>query len=154
MSSPALFLDLDGVFADFEGAVEILFGRPFASVPRREMWRRIHKTRGFWNELALLPGADRLWRHCAPHDPVFLTGILPSDRTCEPAKIDWVRRHFGAERIICCLSRDKQRYGKPGDVLVDDRASNVEAWQEMGGVGILHLSVDETIGRLRKAGFG
>lgn len=147
-----LFLDLDGVFADFEGAVEKLFDRPFTQVPRREMWRRIHATRGFWSNLVLLPGADRLWHHVRHRDPCFLTGILPSDRTCEPSKIDWVRRHFETDRVICCMSRDKPRHGRPGDILVDDRASNIEAWREMGGHGVLHRTVDGTIERLRALG--
>ncbi|WP_207481170.1 HAD family hydrolase [Arenibaculum pallidiluteum] len=153
MTAPALFLDLDGVFADFEGAVEKLFGRPVHALPRREMWARIHRTRGFWSRLALLPGADRLWEHCRPHDPTFLTGILVGDRTCEPSKIAWVRHHFETDRIICCRAAEKPRYGRPGDILVDDRPSNIAAWEQMGGVGVLHRGVDETIARLRGLGF-
>lgn len=153
MTDRTLFLDLDGVFADFEGAVEALFGTPFAEVPRRPMWKRIQAARGFWSGLVLLPGADRLWAHVAPFDPVFLTGILPSDRTCVPAKIAWVRQHFRTERVICCHSRDKPSHGKPGDVLVDDRAANVDAWTAMGGIGVLHRSVEDTIARLRQLGY-
>jgi 5'(3')-deoxyribonucleotidase len=153
MAKPSLFLDVDGVFADFEGAVAALFGMPVDQVPRRRMWARIHRTPGFWSGLVLLPGADRLWAHCAPHEPVFLTGILTGDRTCIPSKVEWVRRHFHTDRVICCSARDKPAHGRPGDVLVDDRASNVEAWEAMGGRGILHRSVDATLEDLRALGF-
>lgn len=153
MKKPALFLDVDGVFADFEGAVEALFGRPVAQVPRREMWGRIHRTRGFWSNLVLLPGADRLWAHCEPYGPVFLTGILTGDRTCAPGKVEWVRRHFRTDRVICCMAKDKPKHGMPGDVLVDDRERNLEAWEAMGGRGVLHRSVEGTIEALRGLGF-
>ncbi len=154
MNRPALFLDLDGVFADFEGAVETLFRRPVAEVPKREMWARIHRTRGFWSNLVLMPGADRLWDHCAPFDPTFLTGVLPSDKTCVPSKVEWVRRHFRTDRVICCMAKDKPRHGSPGDVLVDDRPKNVAEWEAMGGLGVVHRDVDGTIAALRSLGFG
>jgi hypothetical protein len=148
-----LFLDLDGVFADFDAGVEKLFGKPVDAVDRREMWSRIHRSRGFWAKLAKIPGSDALWEFVAKYDPVFLTGILKSDRTCEPSKIDWVRRHFGTDRIICCMSRDKPKYGKPGDVLVDDRPAMIHAWEAMGGVGVLHRTPEQTIAALKELGF-
>ena len=147
-----LFLDLDGVFADFDAAVERMFGKPVDAVPRREMWARIFRTRGFWSDLAMIPGAEALWEHVKHHDPVFLTGVLKGDRSCEPSKVAWVKRHFGTDRVICCFSRDKPRYGKPGDILVDDRAAAIEAWNGMGGHGVHHRSVPETIERLRALG--
>ncbi len=149
-----LFLDLDGVFADFDAAVARMFGKPSEQVPRREMWARIFRTRGFWSDLAMMPGADMLWERVRRYDPVFLTGVLKGDRTCEPSKIAWVRQRFGTDRVICCMARDKPSYGKPGDILVDDRISNVDAWTAMGGHGILHRTVPDTIAELRAAGLG
>ena len=147
-----LFLDLDGVFADFDGAVRKLFGKPIQEVPRKEMWGRIFRTHGFWSDLAMIPGAEALWEHCRPYDPVILTGILKGDRTCEPSKIAWVKQRFETDRVICCMSRDKPRYGKPGDILVDDRSSNVDAWEAMGGHAVLHRDAAATIERLKALG--
>ncbi|MBP5699152.1 MAG: hypothetical protein J6W96_06470, partial [Alphaproteobacteria bacterium] len=52
--------------------------------------------------------------------------------------------------VICCLSKDKQKYGKPNDILIDDRPNNIEKWIKMGGIGILHTSAKETIRKLEE----
>ena len=37
-----LYCDLDGVFADFEGAVVKMFDKPMHEIPRNKMWSYIN----------------------------------------------------------------------------------------------------------------
>ena len=37
-----------------------------------------------------------------------------------------------------------------GNVLIDDRPKNIEAWENAGGIGILHTSAKETINKLKE----
>ena len=69
-------------------------------------------------------------------------------------KKQWLKNHYGIEEgVICCLSKDKQNYGKPKDILIDDRAPNIERWVEMGGIGILHTSAEDTIRQLKELNY-
>jgi hypothetical protein len=34
--------------------------------------------------------------------------------------------------------------------LIDDRKDNIEAWEQAGGIGILHTDADNTINQLNK----
>lgn len=62
-----------------------------------------------------------------------------------------MKKHYGKEDgVICCLSKDKQNFGKPKDILIDDREPNIQRWEEMGGIGILHTSAEETIRKLKE----
>ena len=37
-----------------------------------------------------------------------------------------------------------------GNVLIDDRPKNIEAWEAAGGIGIIHTSAKETIEKLKE----
>lgn len=57
------------------------------------------------------------------------------------------------ERFICTTSSRKwqfmHRKKSEHQVLVDDRIDNIEAWREAGGIGILHVSVEDSIAQLK-----
>lgn len=59
-------------------------------------------------------------------------------------------RHFPDTTMICCLSKNKRDYMKPGDVLVDDWTRYRPLWEEAGGIFIHHKSAKESIEALRK----
>ena len=62
--TPRLFLDCDGVLADFDrGAEAILRMPPQAFEARhgsREFWRRLARAEGFFDSLPLMPDAREL----------------------------------------------------------------------------------------------
>jgi hypothetical protein len=37
-------------------------------------------------------------------------------------------------------------------ILIDDYSKNIEAWEEMGGTGILYTSAEETLAVLKEMG--
>ncbi|MCC7364711.1 MAG: hypothetical protein IT303_10090 [Dehalococcoidia bacterium] len=149
-----LFLDLDGVLADFDAQVGALFGRAPDRIPPGVLWGRAAKTPGFFESMPKTPDADELWAFCEPHEPTILTG-LPRGTWAGPQKRTWVARHFGVEvPVITCMARDKWSFATPGAVLVDDTTKFAHLWEQTGGVFVQHTSARETIAVLRTLGFG
>ncbi|WP_265570257.1 5' nucleotidase, NT5C type [Sphingomicrobium nitratireducens] len=147
-----LFLDCDGVLADFDGGVERLTGlSPHALQEERGVggfWKALARADGFYEHLDPLPGAMEMVDRVAHLDPVILTG-LPIGKWAEPQKRAWAKRHFPRLEVITCMARDKWRYGSPGDVLVDDREKQRASWEEQAsGLFILHRSVEDSLDQL------
>ena len=43
------------------------------------------------------------------------------------------------------FSKDKHVHCQAGDILIDDRASNIEEWRAAGGLAILHKDYNDTM---------
>jgi hypothetical protein len=146
-----LFLDCDGVLADFDrGATSILGMQPKAFEKRHGLgrfWAKLASAPDFYFSLPLLPGATELFEAVKHLDPVILTG-LPQGNWAADQKVRWAAQHFPGTRIITTMARNKRNHGKPGDVLVDDMLKHAALWEEMGGVFIHHRDVDETLVKL------
>ncbi len=153
---PRLFLDCDGVLADFEGYATELLGMP----PRefearhglRSFWQRIARDEDFFFKLPLLPDARLLWDSVAHLRPVILTG-LPQGNWAAPQKMRWAARHFPDARMITTAARAKRDHmEQPGDILVDDLLKYRLLWEEAGGVFVHHRSARETLDQLEVLG--
>jgi hypothetical protein len=147
-----LFLDLDGVLADFDRGVIALTGRHPREQTTRELWRAVARAPDFFAALAFTRDGRRLWEFCRPLDPTILTG-LPRGGWAAPQKRRWVAEMLGPEvPVITCMSREKARYAAPGHVLVDDRETAREPWERAGGVFIHHRDAERTIDALQSLG--
>ncbi|WP_376098019.1 hypothetical protein ACE7GA_07840 [Roseomonas sp. CCTCC AB2023176] len=148
-----LYLDLDGVLADFDRGVRAVTGRDPAGLPLKRMWAALAQAPDFFNTLETMGDAEALWRFCAPHRPMILTGLPLGDWAPEQ-KRRWVARVLGAETlVITCMSRDKPRWSGPGHVLVDDRASARAGWEAAGGDFVHHVTAAQSVAALRALGF-
>jgi 5'(3')-deoxyribonucleotidase len=144
-----LFLDLDGVFADFNKRVFKLSG----SWPHelgKGLWKVVMADKEFFASLEMMPNAEHLWEYAKQYNPVFLTGAPPGERSRNQKK-EWVAKQFGTEHTTIVLpKRDKLLHSGWRKVLVDDTPANVQAWIEKGGAGILHKDPWETIDQLEE----
>lgn len=147
-----LYLDMDGVVADFDTAAE-----QFLGIPRREdyvqghyklsreEWDLLKAEERFYRTLPLMELSDQLvsvarqYRDSLGWELKFLTAV--------PKKLDvpwafqdkvlWAQEHFPDIPVMFGpLSVDKWRHCQPGDILVDDRWDNCTAWREHGGWAI------------------
>lgn len=150
--SRQLYLDCDGVLADFDkGATAVLGAHPKAFQARHgpgRFWAKLAKAEDFYFSLPLLPGATELFEAVKHLDPVILTG-LPRGNWAADQKVRWAARHFPGVPIITTMARDKRDHAKEGDVLVDDRTQHRHLWEEMGGIFVHHVSVERTLEELR-----
>ncbi len=153
VGSAVLYLDLDGVLADFDRGVEAVTGQRPEALPLKTMWAALAKAPRFFETLEMMQDAEALWRFCAPLKPTILTG-LPRGAWAPEQKRQWVARVLGAHvPVITCMSHEKPRWSGPGHVLVDDRASARDGWERKGGRFIHHVSAAESIAQLRALGF-
>lgn len=153
-----LFVDLDGVLADFEAGARASLGmsvRDFQElhgVPL--LWRWLERTADFYERLPWTDDGRALWEGVTGGDvwtgppPMILTG-LPLGTWAEPQKRRWCARELGlGVPVMCCLSVDKRTYCCPGDILIDDRAEARPDWEEAGGIFIHHQSATESLAAL------
>jgi hypothetical protein len=154
-TQPQLFLDCDGVLADFEHAAQDVFGissgEAQTQLGQQRFWRTLRRQQNFYGDLPLLPDARKLFNAVAHLRPVILTGC-PLGGWAEAQKQGWAAEHFPGTRIITCMAREKRLHMKPGDVLVDDMQKFRDLWEEAGGVFVHHTSADASIAALRRLG--
>ncbi|WP_084691108.1 5' nucleotidase, NT5C type [Sphingomonas sp. SRS2] len=146
-----LFLDCDGVLADFDRGAETVLGMPPRQFQSRhglaEFWRRLARHGDFYATLPLMPDAVRLFDAVRHLKPVILTGC-PRGGWAEGQKERWAAAHFPGTRIITCMAVDKRRHAVRGDILIDDTLKHRHLWEAAGGVFIHHVDADRSIAAL------
>jgi 5'(3')-deoxyribonucleotidase len=150
---PRLFLDADGVLADFDlGARRLLGMRPkefIAKHGRGTFWKRLARAGNFYGDLPEMPDGRLLFDGVKHLKPTILTG-LPLGKWAAPQKIEWAAEHFPGVPIVTCMAADKHKHMHPGDVLVDDREKHRAAYEEAGVVFIHHTSAEDSLRQLAK----
>ena len=153
MPEPRLFLDADGVLADFDhGAQRLLGMTPKAFIAkhgRGAFWRRLANARNFYGSLPEMPDAQLLFTAVKHLKPTILTG-LPMGNWAAPQKVEWAAEHFPGVPIITCMARDKHKHMHRGDVLVDDREKHRVAYEAAGVVFVHHRNAEDSLRQLAK----
>lgn len=144
-----LFLDCDGVLANFEEAATRIFGKPpreaEAEIGSNKFWRTLKRQPNFYGTLPLMPDAMVLYNAVKHLNPTILTGC-PLHGWAEPQKIEWAARCFPGVPITTCPAKDKREYMTgPGDILVDDQLKYAPLWREYGGVFVHHTNAENTL---------
>ncbi len=149
--SRRLFLDADGVLADFdEGARRLLGMSPkqyIAAHGRGAFWKRLARAKNFYGSLPEMTDARLLFDGVRHLQPTILTG-LPLGRWAAPQKIEWAAEHFPGVPIVTCMARDKHKHMHPGDVLVDDRDKHRVAYEAAGVVFVHHRNAQDSVRQL------
>lgn len=156
-----IFLDMDGVLADFDNAFVNTFGVDHRTgMVKKEMWRHVHSQPDFFLNLPLMSGANRLVeaaleiQHCFDKVEVQVLTAAPKSAYAHVAaqKIAWMHRHFGnhALRVIPTYGSESKPLfcQSPSDILVDDWGKNIDAWRAVGGKAIKHENAEQTIKEL------
>lgn len=148
---PHIFLDCDGVLADFDTYAEAYFGMPprqyETAVGSRRFWEELEAKGDFYRNLPLMPDARDLVAGVTHLSPTILTGC-PRGSWAQGQKVEWAAEHFPGVPIITCRSAQKCDYGKPGDVLIDDWNQHRHHWIAMGGVWITHTCAKTSLDAL------
>ena len=148
---PRLFLDCDGVLADFDAAAAKLLGMSAGKFQsrygNREFWKRIQRAPDFYGTLPEMPDARELFDAVEHLKPTILTG-LPLGNWAAPQKVRWAAEHFPGVPIVTCMARDKHRHMHEGDVLVDDRETHRAAYENAGMVFVHHTSARDSLRQL------
>jgi hypothetical protein len=151
-----IFLDCDGVLADFDRGAEHVLGMAPADFRKRHgvklFWKRLASAPDFFASLHPLPDAYELFEAVKDLRPIILTGV-PVGTWAEPQKRRWAERHFPGVEVITTQAALKREHCHPGDVLVDDRETYRHLWEEAGGVFVRHVDARSSIAELRALGY-
>jgi hypothetical protein len=151
MPDRQLYLDCDGVLADFDRGAELVLGMPPRAYERRHgrgrFWARLAQAPEFFARLPLMPGATELFAAVRHLHPVILTG-LPRGNWAAAQKVRWAAHHFPGTRIITTLAADKRDHCRSGDVLVDDTLKYRHLWEGAGGIFIHYQGVEQALDAL------
>ncbi|CCV02214.1 5'-3' deoxyribonucleotidase [Invertebrate iridescent virus 30] len=161
LSNIKIFIDLDGVLADFEQGVLTQTGQTIELLGDK-MWNKLSQTPNFFNSLKWCSEGIKLWNFVKQFNPIVLTG-LPLGNWAEPQKRDWCSHNLGKDiDVICCKSKDKfikaKEYLKFDSnytmILIDDRINHQLEWTNNKGIFIHHTNnADTTIESLKKVMF-
>lgn len=166
MTKPKVYLDMDGVLADFDGALYnegVIIDRDDNRLMKQHLdksqWTDKERNTdakvqvcmsrsGFFRELDIMKGAEKLWAIAG--NPIVLTARPkkedPNNRVCKE-KREWITEYFGSipdDRFICCVRSEKKDYAE-GNILVDDLEWNCSEWKKAGGTAIHFKNMEQAI---------
>lgn len=148
-----IFVDMDGVLADFDAGYELQFGFRPSKADDNVDWNAVRSVIGFYENLPPMHDMHTLWAHVEPYKPIVLTGVPSSVGEAPENKRAWVRKNLGSHvEVRCCRSRDKSLHASRGDILIDDWDKYRHLWIARGGMWITHRSADESIRELISIG--
>jgi len=148
-SATEIYVDMDGVLADFFGDWAKLMGkndwRDIGKENIPDALEKIKQTENFWLELPLTSNAKQLLGLIKEVKGEYhiLSSPLPGDPNSEPHKREWIEKHlnfFPPTKVI--ITYDKAKYATQEDgtpnILIDDYGVNIQKWEAAGGFGFKH----------------
>jgi 5'(3')-deoxyribonucleotidase len=141
-----IYLDMDDVVADWMGLAKTIVNRNWnygERIPDSD-WKKLKYNPRFYRNIPLKKGAVDLVNYCRnllsenKIDGLYFLTALPHDYSMPHAAYDkvlWAQEHFPDIPVFFGpFSHDKWRHCTPGDILIDDRSSNVSEWISAGGI--------------------
>ncbi|HVY59143.1 MAG TPA: hypothetical protein VHA77_14925 [Xanthobacteraceae bacterium] len=149
-----LFVDMDGVLADFDAHHEAIFGVRPDKIADNVDWEQVRRVRDFYLDIPPMADLQILWGYIEKYRPIVLTGVPAAVAEAPDNKRAWVRKNLGDHvEVRCCPSKDKYLHAAPGDLLIDDWEKYRHLWVGAGGRWVTHRSADETIRTLADMGY-
>ena len=167
--NPSVFVDMDGVIADFFGELWNMYQekntkedawedikRELSSSEQDKLVRSINNPIDFFANLDMLPGGKVLITWLQKNNIPFsiLSAPLSGDNKSDSieGKRIWLKSH-GLGSVPAIFTSDKQDYamsnGVP-NILIDDFGKNITAWKKQGGIGIKYDDANDVIGKLHQ----
>jgi PAS domain-containing protein len=163
-SQITIYLDMDGVIADFDQRFQSLSGMDPTEFEntygKQEFWDFIdekHKI-AFWVGIPVMGGAQQLVDYVSKYPYEILTAPSTKKQSLLGKNL-WVKNHidlFGSKPKINFKKAKNKHLVKPNltknDILIDDRADTIDRWNTAGGTGILYKSSSQVINDMKKLG--
>ena len=148
-----IYLDMDGVIADFEKRYKELYHMEPREAEKKEQFYHFFEEFIKTNQFATLdkmPGADmgiQFLRKCsAPTQILSSTAREETFDAISKQKMIWLQTHgitFAPNFVPG--KKHKYKWAKPDTIIIDDTESVIDDWKKAGGTGILHKDALTTI---------
>lgn len=154
--SPEVFLDMDGVLADFFSEYAVLAGLPAGSsyrdIPPAKSDPTLNKMVGtdFFYRLPKFKTADTVVSLVVKifgHYNICSSPLRGDHENSGVQKTRWIQEHLNPQpRHIYIESRKEKHAVQPDgtpNILIDDRKDNIIKWEAAGGVGIKYQADED-----------
>ena len=163
---PTVYLDMDGVLADFFGGVEKMYGvehwkqltNDKTKDLKKEVIDRITGT-DFFATLPKFPTADALIdmvkKFTGGRFSINTSPLRGDHENSGKYKKVWISNNIEQPAEIIVTGR-KETYAKDKgtgtpNILIDDRPINIQKWQAAGGYGILYQANRDSLDKVKQA---
>lgn len=151
--NPKIYLDMDGVLADFVGGSLKLHGKTLP--PKEVQWNFMTQVGfsgggdmtfweplsnpDFWANLDVLPDGAKLfeylWKAVGTENiGILSSGLCPG--SCD-GKRTWLKKHFPQLERSALFGTVKHMAAAPCKILVDDHEANIDGFRAAKGKGVL-----------------
>jgi len=164
-ATPTVYLDMDGVLADFFGGVEKLYGvqhwKDLTSDKTKDLKKEvIDRITGtdFFATLPKFPTADGLIdlvkKFTGGTFSINTSPLMGDHENSGKYKKVWISNNIEAPAETIVTGR-KETYAKDKasgtpNILIDDRPVNIQKWQAAGGYGILYQANRDQLNKVQK----
>lgn len=144
-----VYLDLDGVMADFDRHFVEYFGVDNKSLNDQKMWSMINSYPKFFRNLPVCERALEFFDNLNSNFDVSILTACPKSNYQSAAlqKREWVYEHLSPHVKVIPMLGGKNKglfMHEKGDILIDDFESNCLAWNSLGGFSIFHVNFVQT----------
>ena len=163
--TPTVYLDMDGVLADFFGGVEKMYGvehwkqltNDKTKDLKKEVIDRITGT-NFFATLPKFDSADSLIdmvkKFTGGNFSINTSPLRGDHENSGKHKKTWISNNIAQPDEIIVTGR-KESYAKDKasgtpNILIDDRPINIQKWQSAGGYGILYQANRDSLEKVKK----
>ena len=163
--NPTVYLDMDGVLADFFGGVEKMYGvehwkqltNDKTKDLKKEVIDRITGT-DFFATLPKFNSADALIdmvkKFTGGKFSINTSPLRGDNENSAKYKKTWISNNIEKPDDIVVTGR-KESYAKDKgtgvpNILIDDRPVNIQRWQDAGGYGILYQANRDSLTKVKK----
>ena len=153
-----IFVDMDGVLADFISGCSKMIGQPLKNdaeghseydkrkpeLTNKRLFRNLPPTVDMYELIAYIKHTHLPWEILSAAGSINRE-LVVFDKT------KWIEQYVDPSIVVTCTfnGRQKAMFAKKGSVLIDDVEDNIDAWEKAGGIGILHVSAENTIKALK-----
>ena len=146
-SATEIYVDMDGVLADFFGEwAKLMDVDHFSDINKQhdinDALQKIRDTDDFWLKLPILPEAKNLFNLIKQvrGEYSICTSPLADDPNSEKHKRTWVEKNlafFPPKEVHVTHNKPQFATAKDGtpNILIDDYGVNINAWEAAGGIG-------------------
>lgn len=150
-----IYLDLDGVLADFDRHFIDTFEAHPNDFSDSAMWKLINSYETFYADLPLMTNAEKLFEKLTVDFDVTILTACPRSNYTKAAlqKKAWVREYLSDDVIVLPVLGGKNKalfMHEMGDLLIDDMDKNCISWEQHGGIAIRHKSVEDTLSKVKR----
>ena len=154
-----IFVDMDGVLADFYGRLAMLYNCKVEDMvipgeynpmkkfgkPNEDLWEVVNRDReNFFAELEPYPWVESLLGLCEDAVGEENVAILTSPAKgvgqaveCVSGKVRWIYRHIPRYYKRFFIGSEKEMVASPTSLLIDDSDLKIKRWKNAGGTGCL-----------------